>query len=163
MPIFGSKTFCLKTYKKLAPGKLSMASPFKLIGYALQITGMLIMFFGFFMLILDIQKVVSRVASEVSAQSGVTGAKPANCDPKADELCGVDFSKDNAVQQAFSKKVYNFLFYLGVGLFIMILGVIFRSIEEISDAFSGLKKKDEKVKVPAGRWYRPRGKGPFSP
>jgi hypothetical protein len=140
-----------------------MVSPFKLIGYTLQITGMLIMFFGFFMLIMDIQKVVSRVTSDVSSQSGVTGAAPPKCDPKADELCGVDFTKDNAVEQAFSKKVYNFLFYLGIGLFIMVLGVIFRSAGEISAAYTALKKKDEKVKVPVGRWYGPGGKGPFSP
>ncbi|HIH30822.1 TPA: hypothetical protein HA243_05460 [Candidatus Micrarchaeota archaeon] len=138
-----------------------MVSPFKLIGYILQIAGMLIMFFGFFMLILDIQKVVSRVSSDVSSQSGTLG-RPPSCDPKADELCGIDMTQEGATEKVFSKKIYNFLFYLGIGLFIMILGVIFRSMEEISTALSGLKKKDEKVRVPVGTWYGPKGRGPIS-
>lgn len=140
-----------------------MVSPYKLIGYTLQVIGMIIMFFGFIMLIVDIQKVVSRVTSDISGQSGVIGAPPAKCDPKADELCGVDFTKSGATEQVFSKKVYNFIFYLGVGLFLVFLGVFFRAIEEISTSLAGMKKKADPVRVPVGRWYGPGGKGPFSP
>lgn len=137
-----------------------MASPYKLIGYTLQIIGMAVMFFGFVMLVVDIQKVVSRVTSDIGSQS--LGRPAAKCDPKTDEMCGVDFAKEGATEQVFSKRIYNFIFYLGVGLFLVFLGVFFRAIEEISTGLAGLKKKEERVKVP-GRWYGPRGKGPFSP
>ena len=140
-----------------------MASPYKLVGYTFQIIGMIVMFFGFIMLIVNIQKVVSRVTSDIGGQSNVLGKPPVKCDPKTDEMCGVDFAKEGSTEQIFSKKIYNFIFYLGVGLFLVFLGVFFRATEEIAATLTGLKKKDDNLKIPVGRWYGPRGKGPFSP
>jgi hypothetical protein len=171
-PTSGGEDFCRKTYKKLAQEKSPMSegdgsqgqagggSPYRIVGWVLQIIGMGIMFFGFLQLVMGIQNTVSHVTSEIGSSSGV-GPSAAPCNPKTDDLCGIDLSKEGAMEQAFSGKIYNFIAFLAVGLLFMFLGLILRSIQEIGGAIGGLRNKNERERVKVGQWYGPRGKYPF--
>lgn len=128
-----------------------MVSAFKLIGYTLQMAGMVVMAFAFITLITGIQHTVSGVTAKISSESGVLGEKaaPAACDP-SDDLCGVDLASDTAMQEVMSKRVYNFITYLSLGIGLMFLGLLLRAGEELGGFFSKLRNKD-KTRVPVGR------------
>jgi hypothetical protein len=136
-----------------------VVSAIKIIGYVLQIAGMAIMFFAFINLVTGIQHTVSSVTQRISAESGVLPiSQPgAACDPQTDDMCGVDFSDDTAVEQLMSKRVYTFIAYLGAGLGLMFLGLLLRAGEELGGFLSKLRNKEgdkDRIRIPAGklRW-----------
>jgi len=136
-----------------------VASPFKIIGYGLQIAGMAIMFFAFINLVTGIQHTVGSVTQMMSAESGVlkTHQNSTACDPETDELCGVDFTDEQAMQQVMSKRVNDFITYLGLGLALMFVGLMLRAGEEIGGFITGLKSKEparDRLRIPVGklRW-----------
>ena len=131
-----------------------MASPYKIIGYALQIAGMAVMMFAFLTLIGGLQKTVGHVTESISSSSGVLKTTPAKCDPKTDELCGVDVSKEGAIEAAFSKKVYEFIFWLGAGITLLFMGLLMRSSEEVGGFFASLPEREkmkERMRIPVGK------------
>lgn len=131
-----------------------MVSPYKLMGFALQIAGMAVMVFGFLTLVGGLQSTLSHVTTGFAASSGVLKTTEAACDPKTDEFCGVDVTKEGAVEGVFSKKVYLFIFYLGVGITLLFMGLLMRSSEEIGGFFSSLPEREkmkERQKVGIGK------------
>ncbi len=132
-----------------------MVSSLKLMGYALQLTGMAIMFFGLINLVMGLQKTVGFVTESVrSQQYSVIDSKSAPCDPKENELCGVDITDEGAIEKVFSEKVSNFLLYLGAGLAFTFLGVLLRAGEEIGGFIAGTRQKEkERVTVGKIRWH----------
>ena len=120
-----------------------MVSPYKLIGYALQIAGMAVMMFAFLTLVGGLQKTMTGVTSSFYAQAGLSSPSAQKCDPKTDELCGVDITKEGSIDAVFSKKVYEFIFYLGVGIVLLFMGLLMRSSEEVGGFFSSLPEREK--------------------
>jgi len=134
--------------------------PFKLFGYFFQIVGMAVMFYGLFQLVISINSGVTHATTQMRAQSSAVGAAASQaCDPKTDDLCGVDFGKEGELERAYSKRVWGFIGYLTVGLVFLFLGLLVRSLGEIGGAFMGKKEADQ---IKYARLYGPKGLGPFS-
>jgi hypothetical protein len=133
-----------------------MSTPLRLIGYLLQAAGMLVMLYGFFTLFLSIQSVLSQVTGSMGAAAGVTSiATNTTCQP-GDGSCGIDVTKDGAIDQIFSGKINTYLYYVGIGLGLVILGLILRAGDEIGGFISGMRTKQpqEQQRVRIGRIFR---------
>lgn len=110
--------------------------------------------FGFITLIGGLQSTVGHVTESISASSGVLKTAPAKCDPAKDELCGVDISKEGAIESVFSKKVYTFIFYLGAGIVLLFMGLLMRSSEEVGSFFSSLPEREkmkDRMRIQVGK------------
>src|SRR3989338_8085744 len=131
-----------------------MVSPYKLMGLALQIAGMAVMVFAFLTLVGGLQSTLSHVTTGFAASSGVIKTTEQKCDPKTDELCGVDVTKDGAIESVFSKKVYTFIFYLGAGIVLLFMGLLMRSSEEVGGFFSSLPEREkmkDRMRIQVGK------------
>ncbi|MCX6772949.1 MAG: hypothetical protein NTV88_04230 [Candidatus Micrarchaeota archaeon] len=131
-----------------------MVSPYKLIGYALQIAGMAVMMFAFLTLVGGLQKTMSGLSSSFYEQAGMTSPSAPKCDPKTNELCGIDVSKEGAIESVFSKKVYEFIFYLGAGIVLLFMGLLMRSSEGVGGFFSSMperQKAKERIRIQVGK------------
>lgn len=131
-----------------------MVSPYKLIGYALQLAGMAVMVFAFITLVGGLQSTLSHVTTGFAASSGVLRTSQPQCDPATDELCGVDVTEEGAIESVFSKKVYTFIFWLGVGILLLFMGLLIRSSEEVGGFFSSLPQREkmkERQKIGVGK------------
>ena len=143
-----------KTYKKLLPASISVVSPYKLMGLLLQVAGMAVMVFAFLTLVGGLQSTLSHVTTGFAASSGVIKTTEQKCDPKTDEFCGVDVTKDGAIESVFSKRVYTFIFWLGAGIVLLFMGLLMRASEEVGHFFSSLPEREkmkERQKVGIGK------------
>lgn len=132
-------------------------SGISLLGRILQYAGMAVMFFGFVLLVMNVQKTISSVTSNFGAQAGVQ-QPPKACDPKDDPACGVDLNQPGAMEEIFSRQTNEFIFYLGAGLGLILFGLLFRAGDEISGALGGFLNKDKsRSRIPVGkaRWREP--------
>ena len=131
-----------------------MVSPYKLIGYALQIAGMGVMVFAFLTLVGGLQNTMTGLTSSFYAQAGIENPSTPKCDPKTNDLCGVDISKEGAIESVFSKKVYTFIFWLGGGIVLLFMGLLMRSSEEVGGFFSSMperQKAKERMRIQVGK------------
>lgn len=130
-----------------------MLSPYKLMGLLLQVAGMLVMMYAFLTLVSGIQSTISHVTDSFSSEAGLGAPAASNCDPKTDPMCGVDVTKEGAIESVFSGKVNAFIFWLGAGIILLFMGLMMRSAEELGGGFfSSLPEKSKlKQRMQVGR------------
>ena len=147
---------CPIIYKKLAQACIIM-SAIGIFGRILQYAGIAVMFFGFALLIINIQKTVGAVTTNFGAEAGVHPRSNSSCDTATDPTCGVDLSKQGAMEEIFARQSQDFFVYLGAGLGITFLGLLFRVGDEVGGFFGSIFNKNNKTKIPIGkmRWREP--------
>ncbi|MCX8194963.1 MAG: hypothetical protein N3G22_02550 [Candidatus Micrarchaeota archaeon] len=125
-----------------------MVSAINLFGYLFQAIGVCIMFFGFFQLIGGVQGTFSEISHSMRLSSGLA--------PSTD----TGLSGEVNTEKLFAQKFTSFLSYLISGILFLFLGLIIRSLGEISGALPHGRRGDEKE---SSLFLHPKWKGPLSP
>ena len=131
-----------------------MASTGKMIGYFFQIAGMLVMFYGFLMLVIGIQGITGSVTGAIGQSAGLHPAAPQqNCtDIEAESDACDDLSTPDGLNAALERRIIEFGKWLAAGIILTFIGLAIRAGDEIGGFLSRLRNKDE-TKVPVGlRW-----------
>jgi len=126
----------------------------KWIGKIVQVLGMLVMFAGFILLVINIQKTLGHMTSSISASSGVLPSSNETCNADDDPLCGIDVAKDGAMAAVFGRQVYEFLGFIGVGILLIIIGLILQSSDEICGFLAGVSQKKKNEQLLVGRFRK---------
>ena len=133
-----------------------MASAFQIIGYFLQIAGMLAMFYGFVTLAAGIQEITGGMTSSLGQSAGLHPAsQQQNCtDTEMEEGACEDFSTSDGLNAALNRRIFNFMTWLGAGIVLLLIGLGIRAGGEMGGFFAKLLGKEkEKGKMPVGlRW-----------
>jgi len=127
----------------------------------LQYAGMAVMFFGFVLLVVNVQKTVGAVTTNFGAQAGVHPRPGSPCNTASDPTCGVDLAKQGAMEEIFTRQSQDFFVYLGAGLGITFLGLLFRAGDEVGGFFGSIFNRDKsKMRIPIGKMrFREPGEG----
>ena len=129
-----------------------VASALKILGYILQISGMLIMFFSFFQLASSFQNTFSVVLSTMQSSSGSDNRPPCEPGVPARADCKVDFASGNAIQDTFEPLVQQYIYMVAIGMCLLFLGLILRSISELAGKFGDRgQKQPQKERIRFGQ------------
>ncbi len=131
-----------------------MVSALKLMGYLLQVTGMLIMFFAFFQLSSGFQTTYSTVISTIQTTgSGAQDMRPL-CEPgQISDDCRVDYTSGNAIQDTFQPVVQQYIYLVILGIGLVFVGLILRSAAEISGRFGRGPRIAQKDRIRFGQEF----------
>ena len=131
-----------------------MVSAAKLVGYFFQIAGMLVMFYGFVMLVTGIQGITGGMTGAIGQSAGLQSSAPVqNCtaEGEAQAACD-DLSTPEGLNSALNRRIVEFVEWLAAGMALLLIGLLLRAGDEIGGFWARLSGK-EKSKVPVGlRW-----------
>ena len=102
-----------------------MVSAAKLVGYFFQIAGMLVMFYGFVMLVIGIQEITGGVTSSIGQQAGLSAAsQQQNCtDSEVEEGVCDDLSTSDGLNAALNRRIIEFVKWLAAGIILTLIGL----------------------------------------
>ena len=129
-----------------------MASAAKIVGYLFQVAGMLVMFYGFVMLVIGIQEITGGVASSIGQQAGLHPVSQNCTDIEMEEGTCEDLSTSDGLNAALSRRIIEFVKWLAVGIILTLIGFAIRAGDEIGGFWARLHDKNKR-KVQVGlRW-----------
>ena len=131
-----------------------MAPSAKLVGYFFQIAGMLVMFYGFVMLVIGIQGITGSVTGSIGQSAGLhPSAQQQNCtDTEVEGGACDDLSTSEGLNSALERRITEFVKWLVAGIILTLIGFAIRAGDEIGGFWARMHSKD-KTKVPVGlRW-----------
>jgi len=129
-----------------------VVSTLKVLGYLLQISGMLIMFFAFFQLTSNFQGAFAEVLATMQSTDTVDNRPP--CEPgQVSAECKKDFSSGNAIEDFFQPLMQQYIYLILLGLFLVFAGLILRSLEEMSAKWGRGPKMQVKERIRFGQEY----------
>lgn len=148
-----SRTRPLRVRNKNIPLQTgSVASAIKILGYLLQITGMFVMFFAFFQLTSGFQNTFSMVMSAMQATGSITPDDKPLCEPgQVSKDCRLNLDSGNAIQDTFQPVIQQYIYLVILGIGLLFVGLILRSINDLSDRFGRGPKQAQKEKIRFGQ------------
>ena len=129
-----------------------MVSALKVMGYLLQITGMLIMFFAFFQLTSGFQTTFSAVLSTMQSTNTDTGDQRPYCGSgQVSSDCRLNLDSGNAIQDTFEPVIQQYIYMVILGIGLVFVGLLLRSISDLSDRFGRGPKMAQKDRIRFGQ------------